>query len=69
MNDQLIIYLIFYVPVVILIMSIYYIKKFIDKRREEKAVKHILENKWKIIERDLKEKEENSERQYIRIKY
>ena len=67
MNDQLI-YLIFYVPVVILIMSIYFIKKFIDKRREEKAAKHILDNKWKIIERDLKEKEQNSERQYIRIK-
>ena len=67
MNDQLI-YLIFYVPVAILIMSIYFIKRFIDKRREEKIAKHILDNKWKIIERDLKEKEENSERHYIRIK-
>ena len=68
MNDQLIIYLIFYVPVAILIMSIYFIKRFIDKRREEKIAEHILDNKWKIIERDLKEKEENSERHYIRIK-
>lgn len=65
LEEVLLLFGIIVLPVLILVLFVLFIIFEVAKKKEQKESEKILDNKWKIIEKDLKEQ---SERHYIRIK-